>query len=377
MSGTDSLAANTPYRRAWSRKPLIVGIAAAVIALAGALWLAAPRRSESTDNAYLQADSSVVAPKVRGLVGEVLVQHNQRVNKGDPLVRIDAEEFDARVASARASLQNAQAGVAAAQAALVTLGAEQQLATSNVRAAQSSIRSFVAQQSLAEADRRRYDNLVLTGAVARRDVDQYRAAEVTAQANADHSRAALAVSRDEALVTTAKRQTLDANVAQAQAAVATSKAALDLALQDQGNTLIRAPIDGIVGDRQVEPGDYVQPGTRMLTVVPVAALYVVANFKETQVSRMVIGQRVQVDIDALPGQHLHGRVDSFSPGSGSQFSLLPFEPGTGNFTKIVQRVPVRIHFDSDQPALEHLRAGLSSTVTVMLDTDASNRQAAR
>jgi len=115
----------------------------------------------------------------------------------------------------------------------------------------------------------------------------------------------------------------------------------------------------------------------MLIVVPVDAMYVVANFKETQVSRMVIGQRVQVDVDALPGQHLHGRVVSFSPGSGSQFSLLPFEPGTGNFTKIVQRVPVRVRFDPGQPSLERLRAGFSSTVTVVLDTGACNRQVAR
>jgi membrane fusion protein (multidrug efflux system) len=299
------------------------------------------------------------------------------------LVRIDAEEFDARVASARASLQSAQAGVAAAQAAMVTLDAEQRLAGSNVHAAQTSIRSFEAQQTLAEADRKRYDDLVRSGAVARRDVDQYHAAEVTAQANAEHSRAALAVSRDEAGVTTAKRQTVAANLAQAQAAVATAQAALDLALQDQGNTLVRASIDGVVGDRQVEPGDYVQPGTRLLTIVPLDASYVIANFKETQTARMVVGQRVQVDVDALPGHHLAAHVESFAPGSGSQFSLLPFEPGTGNFTKIVQRLPVRIRFDADQPALTRLRAGLSSTVTVMLEgetptTDAkANRQAAR
>lgn len=367
-------AVSTP--RAWSRKPLFVGAAAAVIAIGGALWLAAPRRSESTDNAYLQADSAVVAPKVRGLVADILVQHDQRVRKGDPLVRIDAEEFDARVASARASVQNAEAGVGAAQAALVTLEAEQHLAASNVRAAETSIRSSDAQQVLAEADRRRYDDLVRTGAVARRDVDQYRAAEVTAQANAAHSRAALTVSRDEATVTTAKRQTLAANLAQAHAVVATAQAALDLALQDQGNTLVRASIDGIVGDRQVEPGDYVQPGTRLLTIVPVDSIYVVANFKETQTARMTVGQRVRIEVDALPGQRLDGRVDSFAPGSGSQFSLLPFEPGTGNFTKIVQRVPVRIRFDADQPALSRLRAGLSSTVTVLLDGEA-NRQASR
>jgi membrane fusion protein (multidrug efflux system) len=361
--------------RTWTRKPLFAGVTAATIALGGALWLAAPRSSESTDNAYLQADSSVVAPKVRGLIAEVLVQHDQYVHKGDPLVRIDAEEFDARVASARANLQDAQAGIAAAQAALVSLDAEQHLAASNVRAAETSIRSMDAQQTLAEADRKRYDDLVRSGAVARRDVDQYRAAEVTAQANAEHSRASLAVSRDQAAVTNAKRQTLLANLAQAQAAAATAQAALDLALQDQRNTLVHASIDGVVGDRQVEPGDYVQPGSRLLTIVPIDALYVIANFKETQTERMTVGQRVRVAVDALPGQKLAGHVESFAPGSGSQFSLLPFEPGTGNFTKIVQRVPVRIRFDADQPALARLRAGLSSTVTVILDNE--NRQASR
>jgi membrane fusion protein (multidrug efflux system) len=351
-------------------------VVALLVAVGGALWIAAPKRSVSTDNAYLQADSSVVAPKVRGLVADVLVQHNQRVRRGDPLLRIDAEEFDARVASATAGLQDARSSVAAAQAALVALDAEETLAASNVRAAQTSIRSSEAQQALAEADRRRFDALIASGAVARRDAEQYRTAAVTAQANAEHSRAEFAVSRDQAAVTRAKRLTLRANLAQAEAAVASAQAALDLARQDQANTLVRAPIDGVVGDRQVEPGDYVQPGTRLLTVVPLDALYVIANFKETQTARMVAGQSASVEVDALPGQTLKGRVESFAPGSGSQFSLLPFEPGTGNFTKIVQRVPVRIRFDADQAALARLRPGLSSTVTVQLNTPPS-AQAAR
>ncbi|MES1153317.1 MAG: HlyD family secretion protein [Rhodanobacter sp.] len=349
---------------------------ALLVAVGGALWIAAPGRSVSTDNAYLQADSSVVAPKVRGLVADVLVQHNQRVHRGDPLLRIDAEEFDSRVASATAGLQDARSSVAAAQAALAALDAEEALAASNVRAAQTSIRSSEAQQALAEADRRRFDALIASGAVARRDAEQYRTAAVTAQANAEHSRAEFAVSRDQAAVTRAKRLTLRANLAQAEAAVASAQAALDLAQQDQANTLVRAPIDGVVGDRQVEPGDYVQPGTRLLTVVPLDALYVIANFKETQTARMVAGQSASVEVDALPGQTLKGRVESFAPGSGSQFSLLPFEPGTGNFTKIVQRVPVRIRFDADQAALARLRPGLSSTVTVQLNTPPS-AQAAR
>jgi len=375
-SGTPATAAAALPRTPWARKPLLVGAVALLVALAGAWWIAAPKRSVSTDNAYLQADSSVVAPKVRGLVAAVLVQHDQRVHRGDPLLRIDAEEFDARVASATANLQSAQAAVAAAKAALVALDAQERLAGSNMRAAQTSIRSSDAQQKQAEADRRRYDALIASGAVSRSAAEQFRTAAITAQANAEHSRAQFAVSRDAASVTHASRLALQAGLAQAEAGVATAKAALDLARQDQANTLIRAPIDGVVGDRQVEPGDYVQPGSRLLTVVPLDALYVIANFKETQTARMVVGQDVRVEVDALPGQALHGRVESFAPGSGSQFSLLPFEPGTGNFTKIVQRVPVRIRFDPGQAALARLRPGLSSTVTVKLDGSPS-MQAAR
>ena len=349
------------------RRPLLVAAVAVVIAIAGALYIALPKRGVSTDNAYLQADSSIVAPKVRGLIAEILVQHDQQVHRGDPLVRIDPEEFDARVASASAALQNAQASVQAAKAALIALTAEEKLANSNVRAAQTTIRSSDAQKIFAEADQRRYDQLIASGAVARRDAEQFRAAAITAQANAEHSRAEFAVSRDEASVTQVKRLTLEASLAQAEAAVASAKAALDLARQDQTNTLVRAPIDGVVGDRQVEPGDYVQPGTRLLSVVPLDRVYVIANFKETQTARMVVGQPASISVDALPGQTLTGRVESFAPGSGSQFSLLPFEPGTGNFTKIVQRVPVRIRFDARQAALARLRPGLSSTVTVRLD----------
>jgi membrane fusion protein (multidrug efflux system) len=363
-------------RGRWSRRPLVVAAVAAVIAIAGVLYIAAPARSVSTDNAYLQADSSIVAPKVRGLVAAVLVQHNQYVHRGDPLVRIDAEEFDARVASAGAQLQNAQSSVAAARAALISLDAQERLAASNVRAAQTSIRSSDAEQAQAEADQKRYDTLIVSGAVARQAAEQFHTAAVTAQANAAHSRAEFAVSRDQAAVTHASRLTLRANLAQAEAAVAAAKATLDLARQDQTNTLVRAPIDGVVGDRQVEPGDYVQPGTRLLTVVPMDALYVVANFKETQTARMIVGQPASVEVDALPGHALKGHVESFAPGSGSQFSLLPFEPGTGNFTKIVQRVPVRIRFDADPALLARLRPGLSSTVTVQLNAS-STAQAAR
>jgi membrane fusion protein (multidrug efflux system) len=274
-------------------------------------------------------------------------------------------------------LSDARASVASAQAALVALDAEEQLVAANVHAAQTSIRSADAQSERADADRRRYDDLVVTGAVSRRDVDLYRAASVSAQADAERSRALLDVNRNQAAVTHAKRLTLQANVAQAQAMVARAEAALTLAHQDLDHTVIRAPIDGVVGDRQVARGDYVQPGTRLLSIVPLSALYVIANFKETQTPRMLPGQRAVIEVDALPGVELMGRVTSFAPGSGSEFSLLPFEPGTGNFTKIVQRVPVRIQFEPNQAALARLRPGLSTTVNVKLEVQALQSTAQR
>ncbi len=350
-----------------SSKGLVSLAAAIAIALAGIAYIVSPPSKVTTDNAYLRADSSVVAPKVRGLVAEILVQHNQAVKRGDPLVRIDAEEFDAKVAAAEAELANAVATGAAVRADLVALAAEEKLADSAVVAAESALRAAAAEQERARTDAERYANLVTTGAVSRFDADRFRTQALSSAAETDRFRAQLAVSRNQAAMTRAKRLALEANGAQAEAALARARAALALARQDQTHTTVYAPIDGVVGDRQVEPGDFVQPGTRLLTIVPLDRLYVVANFKETQTTRMVAGQPAIIEVDAFPQLELRGTVESFAPGSGSQFALIPFEPGTGNFTKIVQRVPVRILFDERQPALAALRPGLSTTVTVHLE----------
>jgi len=340
--------------------------AAAILAVGGVAFIVAPKGTVTTDAAYVEADRSIAAPKVRGLVSAILVRHNQAVRRGDPLVQIDPEEFAARTAAAKADVEAAAAKVQSARAALVALGAEEKLAASNVRAAQTTIRSAEAQSVKADADRTRYDNLVPSGAVSQSETDAVRAAATTARSDADRSRAMLDVSRNQAAVTAAKRATLLAALAEAQAQASRSQAALALAQQDQDHTLVRAPVDGVVADRQVEAGDYVQPGTHLLTIEPLQALYITANFKETQVARMAPGQRALIHVDAVPGVTLKGTVESFAPGSGSEFALLPFEPGTGNFTKIVQRIPVRIAFDPGQPAVARLRPGLSTTVTVRL-----------
>lgn len=371
MTATTSLplaedAAPAAKRRLPSRRTMLASAVALAFALGGAAWITAAPSAESTDDAYVAADATSVAPKVKGLIDAVYVRDNQFVRAGQPIARIDPEEFDAKVAAAAGMLADAQAGVQSARSALISLAAEERLMAANVVAARTQIRSAAARSNLATADQRRYDALVAGGAVAKRDADSFEAAAVTAQQDAARAQALLSVSGENAGVTRAKRPGLLAALATADARVQQAKAALDLARQDQRHAVILAPIDGTVGNRQVRVGDYVQAGSRLLTLVPLHALYVTANFKETQTGRMLPGQTVKVNVDALDGAELTGKVESFAPGSGSSFSLLPFEPGTGNFTKIVQRVPVRIRFDSGQSAVERLRPGLSVTARVRL-----------
>ncbi|MBN8816378.1 MAG: HlyD family secretion protein [Sphingomonas sp.] len=364
----DAEEAAAPSRRALRlprKAPVVAAIALAVAAL-GTFWLLAPRSSESTDNAYLRADSSAVAPKVGGLVAAILVKDNQVVRAGDPLIRIDTQDYDAKVAAAQAAVADAEAGVASARAALAALTADERLASAQVRAAGTGIASADAEVARAGADRARYDALVASGFATRRDAERIKATAVSAVSAADRSRADLQVSREQDLVTRARRPVLEAQLQSAQAAVLKARAALDLARQDRGHAVVLAPIDGVVGNRQVQVGDFVQPGSRVFTLVPVDALYVVANFKETQTRDMRVGQKARIYVDALGGEALTGVVDSFAPGSGSEFTLLPFEPGSGNFTKIVQRVGVRIRLDPGQPALARLRPGLSVTAKVQL-----------
>jgi membrane fusion protein (multidrug efflux system) len=325
----------------------------AVLAMAGgAAWIAMPASSVSTDDAYLKADSTIVAPKVQGLIAEILVHDNQSVVAGQPLIRIDAEDY-------RQAESAAKADVAFAEAALAEQGAQEESARANVRAADAAIRSADAERVRAAADRTRFDALVANGSVARREADQVRATAVSAEAAVDKSRAAFAASEQQALAVTRSR-------GQLVAAVEKARAALSLSRQNLAHTMITSPVSGVVGDRQAQLGEYVQPGTQLMTIVPMETLYVVANFKETQTARMLAGQPVHIRVDALPGKVIEGEVESFAPGSGSEFSLLPYEPATGNFTRIVQRVPVRIRILAGQGGIERLRPGLSADVTVEL-----------
>src|SRR5471030_1785790 len=348
-----------------SRIWIVSGIAL-VAALGGAAWLLAAPDSESTDDAYVSVDATTVAPKVKGFVFTVLVKHNQWVKAGQPLVVIDSEEFDARVAAAEGDVADGKAQVAAQQAALISQQAQEQLAQAQIQAARTAIRSSLAEQQHAQDEQRRYQSLAASGATSRNDAERFKTTAITAEQDAAHASAMLDVAQNQAQVIHAQRAEIQAALALAKATQQKALAALDLAQQDQRHATITAAIDGVVGNRQVQVGDYVSPGQRLMTLVPLNDVYVVANFKETQTERIQPGQKVTVRVDALPDVKFHGVVDSLAPGSGSVFALLPFEPGTGNFTKIVQRVPVRIHLDAGQPELSALRAGLSVDARVSL-----------
>lgn len=352
-----AIPADAPLRprrlAALPRRAVFVAGAALVLALTGAWWIALPPSSVSTDDAYLKADSTIVAPKVHGLVAEILVRDNQHVRAGQPLLRIDDEDYVQALASAEADVQTASA-------ALDQFAAQRGLAAANTAAAQAAIRAADAENVRAAADDRRFKTLAASGDISLQRAEQARATAAGAAADADRSRAAFTAAQQQLAV-------VDQTRAQLLAGLARARANLSLARQNLDHAVIRSPVDGVVGDRQVQVGEYVQPGTQLLTVVPMNTLYVVANFKETQTARMLAGQHARVAIDALGGETLTGTVESFAPGSGSEFSLLPFEPATGNFTRIVQRVPVRIHFDPNQPDVARLRPGLSAEVRVDFD----------
>lgn len=357
-----------------TKKPRRLGRAAIVLGVAllaaggGVYWLTSEPTHVSTDNAYLKADKSIVAPKLRGLVAEVLVHENQTVAAGDALIRIDDEDYRAHQSAAEADVAEAEAALASAKASLQRLDAERALAEANAREADTGIRTASAEHSRAQSDLERYKSLAAQDLAPRQKFETASATATSATANVDRAKAALDVASAQIAVVDGRRAELEAGIAAALAAKAKAQAALALAKQDVDHTIVRAPIAGVVGDLQVEPGEYVQPGSRLLAIVPTGDIYVVANFKETQTGRMLEGQRVDVEVDALTGVSLSGVVESLSPGSGSEFALLPFEPGTGNFTKIVQRVPVRIRLDAQQ-AKARLRPGLSATVTVDLESE--------
>lgn len=313
-------------------------------------WYVEGRHVRSTDNAYLEADMAVIAPKIAGYVVEVAVTDNQAVQKGDLLARIDDADFRAAHARADADVERVRMTTGAARATVEAV-------RSSILESEAELRAAEAEVLRARADLERAEELMKRGFATRALIDERRAALATAEARMTERRAGIATAEANR---TAASGTAQSESAALKAAIALREAAaLDLV-----NTELRSPIDGVVGNRSARVGQYARVGQQLMVVVPVEQAYLVANFKETQIAGMVAGQPVSIRLDSYPDMPLSGRIVSFSPASGSRFSVIPPENATGNFTRVVQRVPVRIEIERPLPEGVRLVPGLSANVRV-------------
>jgi membrane fusion protein, multidrug efflux system len=328
------------------RRLLLAG--AAVAALAGASWYGwgywtTGRFLVSTDDAYVRADNTTIAPKVSGYLRQVLVGDNEHVKAGQVLARIDERDF-------KVALDQARADVAAARAAVASRKAQLEVQQANIAAAKGAVEVDIAAKTFASQEDKRYTDLAATGYGSQQNAQAAQAKDAAADA---------AILRETASLASALKQVdlLKAEIVQAEAAAARASALQAQAELNLGYTTITAPIDGVVGNRTLRVGQYVQAGTQLMSVVPASGAYVIANYKETQLTHVHEGQPVDVSVDMFPGQVVHGHVDSLAPASGQEFALLPPDNATGNFTKIVQRIPVKIVLEGGAPI--ELRPGMS------------------
>src|SRR3954452_13928122 len=344
-----------PSRQHIKRAALALAVALGVAAAAsfGHYYLTTGRYLETTDDAYVKADSTIIAPKVSGYIAQVLVGDNQPVTAGQVLAKIDDRDF-------RAALRQAEADVAAAEAAVRNLDAQLALQQPIIEQGTADVVAAEANQKFAQEEQARYDGLMKTGSGTVQRAQQTDAAMRASNAQLQHAKSGLlAAERRVDVLTT---QLAQAVAQRDRAAAMEQQAALNLSY-----TAVTAPVDGTVGARSLRVGQFVQAGTQLMAVVPLDAVYVVANFKETQLTHVRSGQPVELTIDGFHGIKLRGHGDSLSPATGVGFALRAAENTTGNFTKIVQRVPVKIVLDDNNLA-GLLRPGMSAEPTVNTKT---------
>jgi membrane fusion protein, multidrug efflux system len=316
---------------------------------------------ESTDDAYVKADSTMVAPKVSGYIAQVLVDDNQAVKKGQTLALIDDRDL-------QTALREADANLAAANAAVTNLSAQLTAQESRVLEARADLEVAQTSTELARHNDARRREMAKVGYGSEEQADDAATDLRTKIASVARAQAALAASRDQIDVLRTQRDLAEAQ--RQHALAARQQAQLNLSY-----SVIRAAIDGTVGARTVRVGQFVNAGTQLMEIVPLQQTYVVANFKETQLTQMRAGQTAHIRVDTFPGDELTARVDSIAPASGLEFSLLPPDNATGNFTKIVQRMPVKLVFDGSSQLAGRLRPGMS--VDVAVDTRAMQALAKR
>jgi membrane fusion protein (multidrug efflux system) len=336
----------------WSWRALIFVIALGVLLLITTRWnrWESNARTQTTDDAYLQADLTPIAAKVAGYVRAMPVQDYQRVHQGDLLAEIVDDDY-------RAAVEQLLAGAAAAKAQIEALKAQHSLQRANVDATRPQVASALANVEQNARDMQRQQRLFQTGSSSAEAAERLQTAHAQLAAQLEQSRAQAAAADRQLNVLAAQQE-------QADAALAAQQANLKIAQINLGYTRVIAPRDGVIGQRQVKPGQFVGVGGQITTLTPLPQVWVIANFKETQLTHMAVGEQAEIQVDSFPGRKLRGHVLAFAPGAGSQFSLLPPDNATGNFTKVVQRVAVKIAIDDADGIADKLRPGLSVVATV-------------
>ena len=349
-----------PKTRSWHIDWIVRGaalvVAVAIVVLFTTQWdrWVGNATRENTDDAYVRGDVTPLSARVEGYVRDVPVTDFQSVKAGDLLVQIEDADYRARVALAEADLM-------AAQAAIENIKAHKSAQKAQVADAEAAIAGTEADadRTRLEAERQRALLTATYGTPQR--VEQANAAAKRLVATLASRRAELDAQRRELGV-------LDTQELELRAAVKAKEAALDLARINLGYTTIKAPVGGVVSERGIRPGQYAHVGSQIISVVPLDTVWVVANFKETQLTHVVVGQQAEIRVDTYPGTVVKARVESLAPASGSQFSLLPPDNATGNFTKVVQRIPVKLVLAADNPLAGRLRPGMSVEATILTDT---------
>jgi membrane fusion protein, multidrug efflux system len=359
-----SATAEKPIKARLTRKQFILLFFACAFGLVasayGYYWWTVDRFFQSTDDAYVGGDVTPISPHIAGFIAEVAVKDNQLVHAGQLLARLDDRDT-------RAAADHAQAVLDQRSATLVSLQGKYELQQSTIRQVSADLDAKTAQAEFAKVDADRYHTLALSNYGSRQDAERTSALDQQARAAVASAQAALAAAKQQLSV-------LNADIAEAGAAVAQARADLETARLNLGYVEIRSPIDGYVGNRAAQVGAYVSQGAFLLTIVPSHGLWVDANFKEDQLTSMKPDQPATVVADTLPGHVFHGRLLSLAPATGAIFSVIPPENATGNFTKIVQRVAVRIALDDADPNLARIRPGLSTIATVDTRSQSGGRQ---
>jgi membrane fusion protein, multidrug efflux system len=342
------------FRLDWIWRALVFLAAAAILVIITTRWnrWEGNAQWQSTDDAYLQADLTPIAAKVTGYIKTLPIQDFDRVRAGDVLAEIVDDDY-------RAAVAQINAGIASATAQVEALKAQRRLQDANVRAARATVEATAANLEQNGRDVARQERLLKTGSSS---------TETSEKVQTTHSQLAALLDQNRAQESAAARQldVLAAQQAQAEAAVAAQRANLQIAELNLTYTRIVAPQDGVIGQRQVKPGQLVGVGGQITTLMPLPHVWVIANYKETQLTHMNVGERAEISVDTFPGHRLSGHVIAFAPGAGSQFALLPPDNATGNFTKVVQRIAVKIDIDDADGLTDLLRPGMS--VIARVDT---------